>query len=793
MLISLLSFCPAQAELFGAGVRAVLFVASATSFHEPIYSQDASPDKRRSNCEPDKAVPLAKEGEHRMPVSMQDRRAAVQPIYPILVPRDTINQWRIAQTIAEDKGVPCLLCISKCDLLETMSLPSGLSPSAVVDAMRSQFFALPTPGDPGSAGTFQKLSSVEDALNVSQLKSRALNLLDDTSDCSVARASEMLMSQAFPELDVDEEAVGLEQAVYLCIGAFCPSEGTMLSKRGVMPLTKLKKGSLTLKDHVWLHELPRLLPHPLAASTDAAMMQRLCKQSLDETRAGYWSALCALAEQLGSFAPKSLGVLHSAPLLTSSGAILIFLLSSYEAEPLMGASRPRSLAWRSNTRVAAKMVGVAQAAEIAVDEYFAAARDFVAAMPARELSPRVWIDKLCKAAEANAAVHGSDVASPPLGPGTYVVVLYTQSSMAGLRVLVPQKGLSGLPPHVKISDAPLSASDWSQLRELEEAMQTGKTSKVPKDWANGKNWMGPEVGSESHLTAVQKFFYGIIALRQQLQVKCNAIKEELRYSSIAGAVESLDSLGTLHKDKIILADPGGRVQLVLICKHHDLGVSESFPNTLHWQPFPIFEANHYNLFAPQLLMETCEAKDMVLKGLAVHATLCSRHVSNSLRGSGGGIRGSCSESLRGSTYGRGSCYASDTSLDVTDSPSAQSQCELRVEALPPFNAAEEEKAVRDAWDAVRWTRHAVLNACAHQVSNLSHLQDWNMGRGLAAAIGNVTASMNRTSPEQRMADHAAAYNKALGDLRRCTNRLHGEVDHLQAVLASYEQGIKDKR
>jgi hypothetical protein len=132
-------------------------------------------------------------------------------------------------------------------------------------------------------------------------------------------------------------------------------------------------------------------------------------------------------------------------------------------------------------------------------------------------------------------------------------------------------------------------------------------------------------------------------------------------------------------------------------------------------------------------------------------------------------------------------------LDVTDSPSAQTQCELRVEALPPFNAAEEEKAVRDAWDAVRWTRHAVLNACAHQVSNLSHLQDWNMGRGLAAALGNVTASMNRTSPEQRMADHAAAYNKALCDLRRCINRLHGEVGHLQTVLASYEQGIKDKR
>jgi hypothetical protein len=244
----------------------------------------------------------------------------------------------------------------------------------------------------------------------------------------------MLMSQAFPELDVDEEAVGLEQAVYLCIGAFCPSEGTMLSKRGVMPLTKLKKGSLTLKDHVWLHELPRQLPHPLAATTDAAMMQRLGKESLDETRAGFWSALCALAEQLGSFAPKSLGVLHSAPLLTTSGAILIFLLSSYEAEPLMGASRPRSLAWRSNARVAAKMVGVAQATEIAVDEYFAAARDVVAATPARELSPRVWIEKLCKAAEANAAVHGGDVASPPLRPGTYVVVLYTQSSMTGLRV-----------------------------------------------------------------------------------------------------------------------------------------------------------------------------------------------------------------------------------------------------------------------------------------------------------------------------------------------------------------------
>ena len=47
--------------------------------------------------------------------------------------------------------------------------------------------------------------------------------------------SEMLMRQAFPELNPDDEAVGLGESVYLCFAAFCPSDGTMLSHRGVLP------------------------------------------------------------------------------------------------------------------------------------------------------------------------------------------------------------------------------------------------------------------------------------------------------------------------------------------------------------------------------------------------------------------------------------------------------------------------------------------------------------------------------------------------------------------------------
>ena len=818
-----------QAELFGSGVRAIVFVASAANFEDPNAPHEASTHVPTTNsvrrASDDKKVHLPASWMPPPKVeATKEPRVSSCPAYDsgraaaaVLVPADTLKQWHSAQAIAKEKGVPCLLVLSKCDLLAKMPLPSGLSPMAVEMALRAQFFAssvvstvetghskLPEGRRGTLVGTFPSTKDfatthTDEAAEAEKLvqaaytaKSRCVNLLDDTEAHSSVLASEMLMRQAFPELEGEEDVVGLEQAIYLCLGSFCPSDSTMLSKCGVVPMAKWKAGVLSVQDHVWLHELPRSLPNPLTASVDAATMARLGKGSHDDTRASFWAALCSLSEQLGSFEPQSLGVLHGAPLLTSGGALFVFIRSAFDSEPPMGTNRPRHLAWRTTSRVAAKMSGVAHAAEMAIDEavqggdasYAAQARELVAMTPSRDLSPRIWIDKLCAAAVKEAPAtdgksgHGGGQLESPLRPGTYMVAFYTQSTKSGFRVLLPQRGPGWLPPYVKISDAPLSSADWSQLCDLEEGLTKGKTAKVPKNWADAKNWMGPEVVSETHLSIVQKFFYGVIALRQQLEVKCSATKEELRYSSVSGAAESLESLGTLHKSEIVLAEPQGKVQLLLVCKHYELGDADAFPSTLQWQPFSVFEARHFNSFAPKVLQKVGLAKDLSLEAQFLHTALYSLHVSH-LRGSGGSEQDS---SMRSSCAPRSSSYVPN--LGDADPAAIAATAELRaleLASLPAFDSAEEEKTLREAWDAIRWTRRLVLSTC---VQSQMHSSDWNMGRGLSAALGSVAsgnAKKNVESPQQRLAEHVESHRKVIGNLEKCIERLRRSVAQLEAA------------
>ena len=186
------------------------------------------------------------------------------------------------------------------------------------------------------------------------------------------------------------------------------------------------------------------------------------------------------------------------------------------------------------------MADVAQAAEITVTEgttaestYASQVRDMVATTKSQDLSPRKWLDKLSVSAT-------NDSAAVQLTPGTYVVAFNTQSTKGGLRILMGHKGPSWLPPHVKISNGPLSSTDWSELCDLEQAIQKGLGSskvchalssnygaslrihistlictpnaiaQIPANWSKGKNWMGPDVTSEKHLTTTQKYFYGVL-------------------------------------------------------------------------------------------------------------------------------------------------------------------------------------------------------------------------------------------------------------------------------------------
>ena len=342
---------------------------------------------------------------------------------------------------------------------------------------------------------------------------------------------------------------------------------------------------------------------------------------------------------------------------------------------------------------------------------------------------------------------------------------------------------------------------------------------------------------------------GVLALRQQLELKCTAVKESLRYSSADGAIESVDSLGELHKAEIILADPKGQVQLLLVCKHHELGCGPQpspslppphasvrtkrrpshgrcvwhvhfwarrtetiFPSSLAWQPFPIFEARHFNWFAPDMLHTMCTPKDLaceadslhqvrlrqlsrapsfeLLIALSTHARLLanryvrwqilrSQHYVN-LRGSA-----ACSDA----TSMRGSCAVLLDS-DRTDyaqlgqmPPSPRALHELKDSTVPEFNADDEDKKIKEAWEPIRWTRRVVLATCAQQgASNLS-ANNWHVGRGLSIALGNAMhAGKKAGSPEQRVGEHLKAYRQVFASLGECTDHLRTTVTLLEAAV-----------
>ena len=69
-------------------------------------------------------------------------------------------------------------------------------------------------------------------------------------------------------------------------------------------------------------------------------------------------------------------------------------------------------------------------------------------------------------------------------------------------------------PLVKVSNDFLNEKEWAELQALAAAARDGAELSVPPDWAAAKGWLGPEVSlGGSSFTSLQKFFYGVYALR----------------------------------------------------------------------------------------------------------------------------------------------------------------------------------------------------------------------------------------------------------------------------------------
>ena len=699
-----------------------------------------------------------------MSCSVPDGQAPVITVRP-----DVRAQWENVSALASARGVACMLVLTKCDLLHSTRLPQGLSPYGAAQMLRAEYFAcLEQNCSPTAKGTN---GGIPRSATSTKTHSAAVNVLDDTSDHSLGVATAMLMKEAFPDIDNDEEPVGLGEGVFLCLSTFCTSDRTVLSKRGSsLPIAKWKDGVLALKDHVWLHELAQPLPNPQSPSTTQRQAERLGKGSTDPTRESFWVALMSIAEQLGSFEPVSLGAVHSSTLLTTGGSLLICLRSTYETEPNLG-DRRRNLSWRPVDRVASRLDKVAQASEYVMSDetldgsaisYALDVKKMLASAPSNVLKPCEWLEKLQSACASDETT--------PLTPGTYMIAFYTQSTKKGLRVLLPQKGLTCLPPVVKISDGTVSAGEWKQLCEMEDAV-SGKSDRnidVPANWADAKGWMGPEVGSEGRFTFLQKFFYGVLSLRRQLELKCSAISEDLRYSSIEGAAESLRAVGVLFKDEIILADPAGKVQLVVLYRHLTLGEAETFPSRMQWTPFPIFEARCFQRFMPTALDSICMGKDLALQAQCLRLQQLQCLHTSHLRGSGSS-RGSC-DSNRGSRL---------SSYDATSAQYAnlfETDINLAIKSSTvAVSDHEEGRVVRDAWEPLRWTGRVVLAACERERA---------AARGLIDALTCIGKGNEKQrhfpSPQQRAKEHMRTYQRVLQNLKECNQRLQSDLQKLQA-------------
>ena len=468
------------------------------------------------------------------------------------------------------------------------------------------------------------------------------------------------------------------------------------------------------------------------------------------------------------------------------------LRRTYEAEPSLGGKR--SLSFLPITRVAGKISRVAQAGEHLVSDavqasalsYAPQVREMLATTPARELLPQTWLSRLRDACKLDGPAES-------LGPGTHMVAFYTRSTRTGLQILMPAKGFTYLPPCVKISEAALPTADWTQLCELEAGLNAGKALRLlPKNWSDAKSWMGPEVGPERQFSTVQKFFYGITSLRQRLEVKCTAIRDDLRCSGVDAATASLAALGGLFKQEIVLADPEGKVQLLLMCRHYSVEGAEEFPSSLQWHPLPFFEARHYAKFTPSRVQATSLGKALVFKSNELQSAVAKPMLRDSdLRSSGGSSCPSMHSSVLSHPMAREALKLSGLSsvLDGGNEGGISnlyaSAASLLGQPLPPdvgecFNDVLQTE-LTEAWEPLRWTKRVVLAVC--RVSDLRLSQD---GESVKEADNYKCPT---ASAQQRVKDHVRTHREVAQQLGAAVGRLRKSIKQLEAAVHDQQMAI----
>ena len=723
-------------DLFGSGLRGVVFVASLLD-HEPGTSA--------SDIRPSQGA---------------------------------LKLWNKARACAAAQSVPCYLLLSKRDLLwEACAMPSSNMNALTVETSLHAHFL--------NQGTSS--SSALEASNVSRRLASApkeqmqplssneqtlkLDILD--SESGATPFIELMMKHSFPELELDENAMdALGNAVHVCLGYFCDAERSILSRHGSLPSARWQGQPLLLSNHTWLHDLPDPIPNPRHVSAELAL--RLGKDSADTTQANFWAAINALSDQLGSFEPTYLGRLHTSPLLTKSGALLVVFRQDFDSLPSLGSNRSRGLKWRPVSTVAARLANVAQAIEFngyrkgtQVSSYTSDVKLMLTEHATHELQPSMWLERIRTCIQPDV---------PRMHSGTYVAAFYTLSVNDGFRILVSEQDHMSMPPLVKISDNHLTVSEWDQIRALGESTQEGKlSSHISSDWAAAMGWLGPDVSSEKQFSVLQKFFYGVIHLRQRLEQRCDATHDELRYSRVEGAMETLEALGEVYTQEIVVADESARIQLVVVINHHDASRTESKPKGFRWAPFQLFEAQHLKNFSASVHERVNVGKQIIARGRAAadQITMCKRR-STLLRGSGAlSMHGS---GIRDSTDTPFSLSGMLCLHDVEGKSSVDAEISTGFKGVALLGA-DDESSLEDAWGPLRWTKRAVhfMTRRLHAKS-LALLRTSNQGE-------TMCIDMAKFDPEDRKIQHMEM-------IRRCSEALDQVNTSLMDKLTTLEERLK---
>jgi len=568
---------------------------------------------------------------------------------------DVISEWYKVLELAAAVNLPACIIVSKCDLLSIASSGGGVGVSEA--QLLSAFAATP-------------------ASCISSL------------DGSATRSSFLGLMKGPLQLDDSDEPAALQEGCYLGLALFATapdgSEKILLHQRAI-PHTLIQAEPLNLEDQLWLHRLPQPIPNPARATSDEAA--RLGKGSTSGMPANFWVGICSLARMLGYAEPAHLGVLHPMPLLMPPGTAMLIIACTFgRDDALRFPGAPRTLRWRNTDDAAFGMAGAMPASELLQfsrnrKRSYASDIEVQRKVSLSDLHPRNWLSKVREANKAQCA---------PVEQGTYVSALYLTSSAQGLQVLLSSTDTSML-PSVKVSNRLIDGIGWLQLQDLIVRLYEGDVDESLVDWAKAKAWLGPDVTTEDVFSDVQKFFYGVVALRQILGRHCSPMKDMLRYSQREQAQDSLMSLGKPFPNKhAVVMDETAKTRVIIMVKFYAMECPDKFPSGYHWHPLELFEARNSARLLRKSFEQYIWAKQHLQGRKARAAASMSVNLSE---------RSQCSQA----SSTRSDKDEEQANTDVSVEPSR--------EGIIDWDAQ-----LEAAWDRLRWLKDATLWAASTERS-----------------------------------------------------------------------------